>query len=244
MLFWFSLPSLFFIFIYWRNDLLEVLVANYFDIPLGYVGENASSFYELRVFLREISVLNYFTYFSIITIFFFYVTNVANRKNFKLNNLFDLINLNIIFSLLYYFIAGHNFYHHLIYFLYFSVFLIIKIHRYFQTAILSSMIILSSVVSFYVTFPSSINNLSNLNATYDNYPMKNLASLLIVILMTIITTVFALDFVIVLNYLEKTNFSYIVHPTNHYQKYITDVLIDLNMIKKDNIIQLVMKIQM
>ena len=66
--FWFSLPSLFFIFIYWRNDLLEVLVANYFDIPLGYVGENASSFYELRVFLREISVLNYFTYFSIITI--------------------------------------------------------------------------------------------------------------------------------------------------------------------------------
>ena len=40
------------------------------------------------------------------------------------------------------------------------------------------MIILSSVVSFYVTFPSSINNLSNLNATYDNYPMKNLAELI------------------------------------------------------------------
>ena len=237
--FWFSLPSLFFIFIYWRNDLLEVLVANYFDIPLGYVGENASSFYELRVFLREISVLNYFTYFSIITIFFFYVTNVANRKNFKLNNLFDLINLNIIFSLLYYFIAGHNFYHHLIYFLYFSIFLIIKINRYFQTAILSTMIILSSIVSFYVTFPSSINNLSNLNATYDNYPMKNLAELIDSNFNDDNYSVFALDFVIVLNYLEKTNFSYIVHPTNHYQKYITDVLIDLNMIKKDNIIQLV-----
>ena len=45
--------------------------------------------------------------------------------------------------------------------------------------------------------------------------------------------------ILVLNYLEKPIFPYIVHPTNHYQKYITDVLIDLNMIKKDNIIQLV-----
>ena len=101
------------------------------------------------------------------------------------------------------------------------------------------MIILSSVVSFYVTFPSSINNLSNLNATYDNYPMKNLAELIDSNFNDDNYSVFALDFVIVLNYLEKTNFSYIVHPTNHYQKYITDVLIDLNMIKKDNIIQLV-----
>ena len=71
--FGFFTPILFFIFIYWKNNLLDILIANYFDIPLGYVGENASSFYELRVFLREISILNQFTYFFIITLFFFYL---------------------------------------------------------------------------------------------------------------------------------------------------------------------------
>lgn len=164
-----------------------------------------------------------------------------NRKITKYDSTYDLINLNIIFSLLYYFIAGHNFYHHLIYFLYFSMFLILKINRYFQLIMVSLMITLSSVISFHATFTSSINNLSNINETYNNYPMKNLAELIDKNFDDDNYTVFALDFVLVLNYLEKTNFSYIVHPTNHYQEYITDVLINLNMIEKDNIIKLINK---
>ena len=53
--------------------------------------------------------------------------------------------------------------------------------------------------------------------------------------------VLALDFVLVLHYLDKTNYSYIVHPTNHFQKYITDELIRLNKIKENNIVYLLSK---
>ena len=88
--FGFLTPVLFFIFIYWKNNLLDILIANYFDIPLGYVGENASSFYELRVFLREISILNQFTYFFIITLFFFYLVIIFKDHKFDINKLFDL----------------------------------------------------------------------------------------------------------------------------------------------------------
>ena len=202
--FGFFTPILFFIFIYWKNNLLDILIANYFDIPLGYVGENASSFYELRVFLREISILNQFTYFFIITLFFFYLVIIFKEYKFELNKLFDLINLNIVFSLLYYFIAGHNFYHHLIYFVYFSIFLIFKIKQRFQLNLIFLLIFLSSLNSLYLSYSSSYDNLSNLSKTYENYPLKNLAKSIDSNFEDKSYTVFALDFVLILDYLNKT----------------------------------------
>ena len=101
----FSIPNIFILLLYFRKSILNVYLANYIQIPLGYTGENASSFYELRVFLREISYINIFTYLFIVTMLFIYFINLLKDKNFKLNNFYNLINLNILFSLIYYFLA-------------------------------------------------------------------------------------------------------------------------------------------
>ena len=144
-----------------------------------------------------------------------------------------------MFSLLYYFIAGHNFYHHLIYFVYFSIFLIFKIKQRFQLNLIFLLILLSSLNSLYLSHSSSYDNLSSLSKTYENYPLKNLAKSIDSNFEDKSYTVFALDFVLILDYLNKTNYSYIVHPTNHYQSYISDVLTQLGKIEENNIIKLI-----
>lgn len=229
------LPNLFFIFIYWNKNLLDVYIANYFHIPIGYTGENMSSFYELRVFLREIYNNNEFLYLGIVLLFSFFIINFLKEKKFTFHEHLNLINLNILFSIFYYFIAGHNFYHHLIYFIYFSSFLLIKINQNFQLKLLSLLIILSSFSVLFNSLPSSYSNLTNLTETYENYPLKRAAKIVDSYFVSQDYTVLALDFVLILHYLDKTNYSYIVHPTNHYQKYITDVLIDLDKIEENNI---------
>ena len=240
LLFTFSIPNIFFVLNYFSKGILNVYLANYIQIPLGYTGENASSFYELRVFLREISYINIFTYLFIVTMLFIYFVNIFKEKNFRLNNFYNLINLNILFSLIYYFLAGHNFYHHLIYFLYFFSFLLIKIDKKSQVSLFLTIVFLSCSMSFITTYNSAINNLSNITKTYNNYPLKQLAQE-IDKNFSGDYQVLALDYVLVLHYLDKINYSYIVHPTNHFQKYITDELIRLNKIKENNIVYLLTK---
>ena len=50
--------------------------------------------------------------------------------------------------------------------------------------------------------------------------------------------ILALEYVLVLFYLDKPNYSYIVHPTNHFEEYIEQPLIQFDKIKKNNIEQL------
>jgi hypothetical protein len=140
-----------------------------------------------------------------------------------------------LFALAYYFIAGHNFYHHLIYLIYFSSFFIVKIDRTSQFNLISTLLLLSVLTTSIAVFPQAYNNLLNVNQTYHNYPLKQVAQEIDENINNKDFTILALDFVLILHYLDKTNFSYIVHPTNHYQKYITDVLIKLDKINDDNI---------
>tara|TARA_B100000989_G_scaffold166659_1_gene124609 strand:+ start:23715 stop:25439 length:1725 start_codon:yes stop_codon:yes gene_type:complete len=231
----FIIPNILFLIIYWEKGLLRTYLANFFDIPLGYIGERASSFYELRVFLREISGINIFLYFTLISIFIFFIINFFSQKDFKIFSILDLINLNVVFSLLYYFIAGHNFYHHFIYFLYFSLFLIIKVNQGFQKDLIYFLVFISCINSVIISSPNSFNNLSAISETYDNYPLKKLSIEIDNEFENKNYTILALDFVLVLHYLDKTNYSYIVHPTNHYQDYITDVLVDLGTIEENHV---------
>lgn len=231
----FIFPNLIFIITYWRKGLLDVYLANYIDIPRGYSAESYSSFYELRVFLREISEINEFTYFYLVSMLIFYFLVEVNNKRGNVKKYFNLVNLNFLFALAYYFIAGHNFYHHLIYLIYFSSFFIVKIDRTSQFNLISTLLLLSVLTTSIAVFPQAYNNLLNVNQTYHNYPLKQVAQEIDENINNKDFTILALDFVLILHYLDKTNFSYIVHPTNHYQKYITDVLIKLDKINDDNI---------
>jgi len=114
-------PHLIFIIIYSLNGLLDVYFANYISIPLGYSADTSeSSIYEMRVWFREFYDFNKLLYFSLIGIIFGYLNQfiISIAKNFKLIRS-DLVLLNLLVSLVIYFVAAHNYAHHLIYFLFF-----------------------------------------------------------------------------------------------------------------------------
>jgi len=139
---------------------------------------------------------------------------------------------------MFYFIGSHNYYHHLFFLLYFVSFLpnILK-NSDFQVLILS--LVLFSVLSVSIkSFEYSFNNLKNVNSLLDNYPL-NQASKMIDQKFEKDFTILALDYIAILHYLDKPNFSYIVHPSNHFESYIAKALINSNKIREDEVNKLI-----
>ena len=64
----FTIPHLFFLFLYLANDLIEIYLATYLTIPLGYIQANYASFYELFVFSRELMEYNLYLYLCLISL--------------------------------------------------------------------------------------------------------------------------------------------------------------------------------
>ncbi len=52
-------------------------------------------------------------------------------------------------------------------------------------------------------------------------------------------TILALDYNLILFYLDKPNFAYIVHPSNHFEDFIIDVLSDLDKVEENYIESLI-----
>lgn len=232
----FIIPYLITVSIYIYSGLLDVLIVNYIFIPLGYTGSNAASLYELRVFLREFYDYNLFIYFTIISIFIALMVEVFKDFRLKIIQIFrDLDYILFIFSILYYFVAGHNYYHHLIYALYFFCLIIVKLSFRSSKQIISIMILLSIFSNLYFYSSNSFTNLSNLSKTYNSYPLKNLSSEIVSYFDTDDFTVLALDYVLILYYMDKPSYSYIVHPTNHYQDYITGPLNKIGKVEENEI---------
>ena len=119
----FSLPHLIFLYLYFQRDLLDIYLANYIQLPLTYTQSSLSSFYELKVWIRGYYEYDGFLYAVIILTFVYFskefFTELFNdRKNILKR--FDPEFMGLIVSLGVYFIAGHNYYHHLFYLLFFT----------------------------------------------------------------------------------------------------------------------------
>ena len=84
------------------------------------------------------------------------------------------------------------------------------------------------------SYIQSFNNLKNIDQVYENYPIRQLSAE-IDSYFEEDYTVLALNYVLVLHYLDKPNYSYIVHPSNHFEEFIIDVLIDLERINSNHI---------
>jgi len=222
----FSLPHLFFIYLYFINDLINVYISNYFTIPLEYTNSNASSFYELSVILRRFFQFEQFLYYSIVGILIFSAIQFIKSLRHKfLLNILDIDYLNVLAALAFYFIAGHNYAHHLYYFIFFIPFLILKLN-YSQVRILCCFVFISFFTILLKLGPTSVDNLTSINDLYEDYPLKNLA---LEIENNFISDfdVLALDYVLVLFYLDVPNVSYIIHPGNHYEDFIVKELLRL-----------------
>lgn len=227
------IPQSLFIVLYYSNDLLDIYFANYITIPLAYSGSSAASFYELSVVLRRFFQYNQFLFYLIISLAFFIFLNIIftlKQKNFKL--LLNIEFLNFLFGVFFYFIAGHNYAHHLFYIIYFGCFLLVFITKE-QEKIIYTFAIIAFITLSTNIFPKSVENLTNLEAIYEDYPLRQLSEIIEENFSDNID-ILALDYVLVLYYLDQTNESYIVHPGNHYEDYIVETLIKFDKIQTNN----------
>tara|TARA_X000000368_G_scaffold419078_1_gene422140 strand:+ start:9072 stop:10778 length:1707 start_codon:yes stop_codon:yes gene_type:complete len=228
------IPHIFFIILYLSRGLLDVYVSQYLTLPLNYIQENLSSFYELKVVLRTIFNYDLFLYLALLTTATFIFVDLMNRNNKNLKAFNILQMLNLLFGLGFYFLAGHNYYHHLFYFVFFISLNFVNLNspKYIKVSYLY--IFIASISILIATAGSSLSNLSNLKNVYDDYPLKKLSKVIDSSFEDDSYNIMALDSVLVLYYLEKPNFSYIIHPSNHFEKYIVDDLIRLNRIKTNS----------
>lgn len=223
----FLVPYLFFIFLYLKNNLLEIFIANYVEIPLGYTSSSNSSISELLVVLRRIFQFNQFLYYFIFICFSFLLLNFFKIR--KISLIFDINVLNFLFGIAFYFIAGHNYAHHLFYLIFYFSFLF-YIFTQEQRSLLISILFFALLTISYNLFPNSILNLASTKKLYENYPLRSLSEEIDQYFDTDYK-ILALDYVLILFYLDKPNVSYIIHPGNHYEEFIVDELIRLNKIK-------------
>ena len=237
----FTIPHLFFLFLYLVNDLIEIYLATYLTIPLGYIQANYASFYELFVFSRELMEYNLYLYLCLISLILITLLNLLKKYTKKTKLIiFDLDNLNIIFGLLFYFIGSHNYYHHLIYLIFFISFMMNKINFSNQKKFIYVLIFISSLSILQNTYKESFNNLLNINSLQQNYPLYNLANEIDSYFIDDYD-VLSFDYNLILYYLDKPNFSYIVHPSNHFEEFIIEVLSDLDKVNSDYITDLINK---
>jgi len=96
---------------------------------------------------------------------------------------------------------------------------------------LSSFIVITLCIS---SFNISVKTLMNLSAVYETYPLKEVSELIDSRFESDFT-VLALDGVLTLFYLDKPNFSYIIHPSNHNEEFITEGLIRAQKIRNNEI---------
>ncbi len=233
MLLGMGFPHLIFLIIYFLNDLLTVYLATYVQIPLGYTEASFASFYELKIFIKEFFEFSPILYFSIISIIYFISKGVLiNIRKKNLEQTFDFLNQLLVSSLLFYFIGSHNYYHHLIFLLFFISISIYKINFTLESILINSFILISTIVIFTSSFNISVQNLTNLDKIQNEYPLYQLSEEIDSYFVNDYE-ILALDYVLVLFYLDKPNKSYIIHPSNHFEEFIVTTLDSLNIIDKD-----------
>ena len=237
----FTVPHLLFLLIYSINGLLDVYFATFLTIPFGYIQAQYSSFYELFVFARELLEYNFFLYFTLLTLLSITFLNYIKPLTFKIRRIiFDFDNLNIFIGLLFYFVGSHNYYHHLIFLMFYLPFLVPKIQFLNQKKFVYILILISSISIIQNSFKDSFNNLLNTETIQQNYPLYELSKE-IDSYFTEEYEILAFDYNLILYYLDKPNFSYIVHPSNHFEEFIITVLSDLNRIDENYISDLIEK---
>jgi len=224
----FSIPHLFFLSLYTFNNLFKVYRTTYFDIPLKYVESNLVSIGELIIFLR--------TYFDHLETIYFGLAGLIifilfeTFKKFKINIYF----LNFFTALLFYYIGSNNYYHHLIFTLFFLVLLASHFELNNRLILVFTLITISSA-NFLISYgKTSTENLQNIDKISSNYPLYNLSKD-IDSYFDKEYTILALDRVLVLFYLDKQNETYIIHPTNHFEKYIVNTLENIEMVPSEHI---------
>ena len=227
----FLVPYIIVISLFAYQDLLDIFIATYITIPLEYTSANYSNLYELRVFLRKFFEYNSYLYFALVVVLISIISSIKKILSSRIVS-FDLT--FIAMSLAFYFIGSHNYYHHLLFLLYFISIFLKNITNQGIIFFTTTFITLSLITLLTTTGNQSIDYLSDLDTVYEEYPLRELASD-IDSYFTDEYDVLALEYNLVLHYLNKNNYSYIVHPTNFLEPYIIKTLEEINYIENNYI---------
>ena len=233
-----AIPNLIFLFLYYSNNLFDIYFAHFFSIPLSYASEGFNFLGGLIDYLRSLYKFNAALY----TLFIFIIISVSihslnNRIKNKKNIFYSIddISIFIIFSIIFYFVGSHGYYHHLLFLIFFLPLSIMKITTTAQKN-LFILFLVSALISTSITqFPLSINNLKELDTTYENYPLRALSEEIDSYFDDEDYTILAFDYNLVLFYLNKHNQSYIVHSENYLEDYIVNELIEIEYISENEI---------
>ena len=254
----FATVHIFFFLLYFLNDLIDIYIATLITIPFGYGGNISINLNSFNSFLKSFFEYNIFLYLILIAAIFVKIYKIFNEfyieKKFAVEN--NLLNIFILLSVTFFLIAAKGFNHHLIFFIFFisiisNKFKFNKIGLIFLVLLFSFIIyqLTTDSKNTYLAFEenigrpgyiSIISNLNNLNNLESNYPLKKLSNE-IEGYFDDDYSILALDSNLILFYLDKPNFSYIIHPTNHFESWIVDSLYSLNKIQENNIINLIDK---
>jgi hypothetical protein len=227
----FLLPYIIVISLFAYQDLLDIFIATYITIPLEYTSANYSNLYELRVFLRKFFEYNSYLYFALVIVLISIISSIKKITSSRIVS-FDLT--FIATSLAFYFIGSHNYYHHLLFLLYFISIFLKNITNQGIIFFATTFMILSLITLLTTKGNQSIDYLTDLDTVYEEYPLRELASD-IDSYFTDEYDVLALEYNLVLHYLNKNNYSYIVHPTNFLEPYIIENLEEINYIEENYI---------
>ena len=211
--------------LYAVRNLLDIYFSTLVTIPLKYSQQSFNLINELIVFFRETLFYNPFLYLVII-----FLIILSTFKIKKIN--FDLFPyIGIFLSLIFFFLGSAGYKHHLIFFMFFICLVpISNTHNKKSYYWVVLVLLISSIASLTPeSSKKSFSNLIDIETTYSNYPLRNLA---IEIDKQFDTnfTIFSLDHSLVLFYLDKKNESYIIHPTNYAEPSIFNELVKIGKI--------------
>ena len=222
---------LLFLLYYSYHSILDVYIATYIQIPFGYVQSNYANLYELKVFFRSFYESYHPIYFALLSIVIFLITQLFTFSYGFSTYLNDWILTFLITSLIFYYVGSHNYYHHLIFFL-FAISLSVNKIPNSKTLLIYTFISLASVLLIIQDGNRSVYNLKNTESLFEDYPLRKLSKEIDRQFQNNYT-VLALDHTLVLFYLDKPNYTYIIHPSNHAEDYIVETLTSLGKINEN-----------
>lgn len=237
-----TLPHVITYLIYLSYGLQDIYLTTLIKIPFGYSVSSSLNFGLFNSFLKSFFNSNIILYLILIFLFvekFIDLIYVISKRN--INSWIKTSNYIFIgTSLLFFFLAAKGFNHHLIFLLFFSS-IALNTKSEIKSVMVKSFLMFIFITSFALTnLTTSLNNIYNIPSMEQSYPLKQL-SLEIDKQFKSEYTVLALDHTLILYYLDIPNFSYIIHPTNHFENWITSNLIELGIIKEKNIISMIDK---
>ena len=226
--------------IYLSYGLQDIYLTTLIKIPFGYSVSSSINFGLFNAFLKSFFSSSIILYLILIFLFvekfvdlFYDVIKKNGNSWIKTSNY-----LFVGTSLLFFFLAAKGFNHHLIFLLFF-ISIAVNAEAEIKSVVIKSFLVLVFIISFSLTnLRTSLDNIYSIPSMEESYPLKQL-SLEIDKQFDSEYTILALDHTLILYYLDIPNFSYIIHPTNHFESWITSNLIELNRIKEKNIISMI-----